>query len=79
MAGDGRPRYNIVAAEIHMPSEQASLPMLGVHNSGLFSNHWLENRLPLEPDWIEQRSDTSELEMRYQKDFMVAICCALRP
>ena len=28
-----------------------------VRNSDLFSNHWLENRLPLEPEWTELRAE----------------------
>jgi hypothetical protein len=28
-----------------------------VRNSDLFSNHWLENRLPLEPEWAQVRAE----------------------
>lgn len=31
--------------------QQASLPIANVRNRGLFSNHWFENRLPLEPEY----------------------------
>lgn len=33
---------------------QMSLPLSLVRNSGFLSNHWLEHRLPLEPEWAEQ-------------------------
>ncbi len=36
-----------------MPNEQMTLPFGPLRNSNLFSNHWLENRLRLEPDWNE--------------------------
>ena len=32
---------------------QLTLPFGPVHNRGLLSNHWLEHRLPLEPEWQE--------------------------
>jgi hypothetical protein len=32
-------------------STQISLRLGAVHNSELFSSHWLKNRLPLEPEW----------------------------
>lgn len=38
-----------------MPREQGSLTFGPVSNSGLFSNHWLDNRLPLEPESTELR------------------------
>ena len=31
-----------------------SLPLSPVRNSDFLSNHWLEHRLPLEPEWAEQ-------------------------
>ncbi|HUT23142.1 MAG TPA: hypothetical protein VM492_02240, partial [Sumerlaeia bacterium] len=37
----------------HPALEQLSLPFGPVHNSNLFSNHWLEHRLPQEPEWRE--------------------------
>ena len=38
-----------------MPAEQGLLPFSPVKNFGLFSNHWLTNRLSLEPEWAELR------------------------
>jgi hypothetical protein len=38
-----------------MPAEQGLLPFSPVKNFGLFSNHWLTNRLALEPEWGELR------------------------
>lgn len=35
-------------------SRQPPLPISHVRNRGLFSNHWFEKRLPLEPEWTEQ-------------------------
>lgn len=34
---------------------QLSLPFSALYNSELLSNHWLLNRLPLEPEWSELR------------------------
>jgi len=36
-------------------ARQQLLPLSHVRNRGLFSNHWFENRLPLEPEWNELR------------------------
>jgi len=36
---------------------QTLLPVTLVRNRGLFSNHWFENRLGLEPEWKELRDD----------------------
>jgi len=36
---------------------QQLLPFSYVRNRGLFSNHWFENRLPLEPEWNELREE----------------------
>jgi hypothetical protein len=38
-------------------SAQLLLEFNAVRNSDLFSNHWLENRLPLEPEWTEARAE----------------------
>jgi len=38
-------------------SRQLLLPIQHVRNRGLFSNHWFENRLSLEPEWRELRGD----------------------
>ncbi len=43
-----------------MPMDQGSLPFGPVKNSGLFSNHWLTNRLALEPEWSELRDSALE-------------------
>ncbi len=34
---------------------QRRLPFGPIYNRELFSNHWLENRLPLEPEWEESK------------------------
>ncbi len=39
---------------------QPSLLFGPVHNAGLFSSHWLENRLELEPEWQETREQARE-------------------
>jgi hypothetical protein len=33
--------------------KQLPLQLGLLHNSELFSNHWLAKRLPLEPEWTE--------------------------
>lgn len=38
-----------------MMARQEFLPFGPVRNVGLFSNHWLVNRLPREPEWSELR------------------------
>ncbi|MDO8303383.1 MAG: hypothetical protein Q7T18_09085 [Sedimentisphaerales bacterium] len=40
---------------------QLNLPFGPLRNNNLFSNHWLENRLPLEPEWTECRSKALHL------------------
>ncbi len=40
------------------PLQTPLLPFGSLHNSDLFSNHWLEHRLPLEPEWTECRRDS---------------------
>jgi hypothetical protein len=40
---------------------QPSLPFGPVHNVGLFSSHWLENRLQLEPEWDGLREQAREV------------------
>lgn len=40
-----------------MPSEQQRLQFGPIRNSEFLSNHWLENRLPLEPEWSQFRKD----------------------
>lgn len=42
-----------------MPGNQLTLQFGPVRNSGFFSNHWLENRLPLEPEWLELRDEAA--------------------
>ncbi|SRR5712692_5554740 len=44
-----------------MPSEQLPLPLGHLRNSGLLSSHWLENRLPLEPEWKELRDEAQHV------------------
>ena len=39
-----------------MPHLARRLPFGPFRNSDLFSNHWLEIRLPLEPEWTEHRN-----------------------
>lgn len=36
-------------------SELGAMPAFPLRNRNLFSNHWLEQRLPLEPEWVERR------------------------
>lgn len=38
-----------------MTAQQLTLPFGPIRNSNLFSNHWLEHRLSLEPEWTECR------------------------
>jgi len=40
---------------------QLTLPLGPVRNSNLFSNHWLENRLPLEPEWRDLHDEAVAL------------------
>jgi hypothetical protein len=40
-----------------MPFEQGTLLFGPIHNNGLFSNHWLGNRLAREPEWQELRGE----------------------
>jgi type I restriction-modification system DNA methylase subunit len=40
-----------------MLTEQISLPLGALRNRALFSGHWLENRLALEPEWAELRNE----------------------
>jgi hypothetical protein len=40
------------------PRTEPPLPFSPIRNSDLFSNHWLEHRLPLEPEWTELRSES---------------------
>lgn len=42
-----------------MPRHQLALPFSPLRNQGLFSNHWLEHRLSLEPEWAELRDDAA--------------------
>ncbi len=39
---------------------QLALPLSPIRNSELFSNHWLNHRLPLEPEWLECRTSAAE-------------------
>jgi type I restriction-modification system DNA methylase subunit len=44
-----------------MPLEQLALPLGALRNRALFSSHWLENRLPLEPEWTELHNEAREV------------------
>lgn len=44
-----------------MPRDQLILPFGPIRNSNLFSNHWLENRLGLEPEWNELREEAQRV------------------
>jgi len=44
-----------------MPAEQLTLPLGALRNRALFSSHWLENRLPLEPEWAELRDEARDV------------------
>jgi Eco57I restriction-modification methylase len=46
---------------------QMILPLSPVHNRDFLSNHWLEHRLPLEPEWHEERSAALDVLQRLQK------------
>jgi hypothetical protein len=39
---------------------QAPLPFSPVRNREFLSNHWLEHRMPLEPEWQEHRTAAIE-------------------
>jgi len=43
--------------EANVTHQQMTLPLGPIRNSHLFSNHWLEHRLPLEPEWSELREE----------------------
>ena len=40
-----------------MARRQMALPLGPIRNNHLLSNHWLEHRLPLEPEWQELRQE----------------------
>ncbi len=44
-----------------MPSQDQILPFSPIQNSNLFSNHWLEHRLKLEPEWQELREQAEKV------------------
>jgi hypothetical protein len=46
------------------PLPQPQLPFSPVHNVGLFSSHWLENRLRDEPEWQELRDQARDILRR---------------
>jgi len=50
-----------------MRDRQQTLPFGPIRNNNLFSNHWLEHRLILEPEWEEFRSQAIELIDRLAK------------
>lgn len=45
-------------------NDQLELAFGPVLNSELFSNYWLERRLPLEPDWLENLGDVERVSER---------------
>ena len=44
-----------------MPVEQLTLPLGALRNRALFSGHWLEHRLTLEPEWTELHDEAREV------------------
>jgi len=42
------------------PLDAPQLPFGLLRNNDLFSNHWLEYRLPLEPEWTELRAESDQ-------------------
>lgn len=44
-----------------MPNKQLFLPLSALRNRDLLSSHWLENRLPLEPEWEELYEQAREI------------------
>ena len=44
-----------------MRRKQMTLPIGPIRNNNLFSNHWLENRLCLEPEWEEVRQEAESI------------------
>ena len=44
-----------------MASQQPSLFTPPVRNVGLFSSHWLEHRLQLEPEWQDLREEATKV------------------
>jgi hypothetical protein len=44
-----------------MPGRQLSLPFGPIRNRNLLSNHWLEHRLCLEPEWADLRGTAEDL------------------
>jgi len=49
-----------------MPSNQPLLPFGPIRNSELFSNHWLQHRLHLEPEYTELRDQASAILRRLE-------------
>ena len=49
-----------------MPAEEAqlTLPFGPMYNRDLLSNHWLEHRLPLEPEWNELQERANHFAQR---------------
>lgn len=43
-----------------MSTQQLLLPLSALRNRDLLSNHWLENRLSLEPEWVELRAKAKD-------------------
>jgi hypothetical protein len=45
-------------ARRNLPQTTPLLPFGALRNSDLLSNHWLEHRLPLEPEWTDLRAES---------------------
>ena len=60
LAGLRRSSHN-GSRESMMAREQLNLPFGPLHNRNLFSNHWLENRLSLEPEWDSLRAKAKDV------------------
>jgi hypothetical protein len=52
-------------ARVIVPDErQMILPLSSLRNSNFLSNHWLEHRLPLEPEWQEHQAAANDALQR---------------
>ena len=47
--------------------QQRAIPFGPLQNNELFSSHWLEHRLPLEPEWAERRDEAGLVFERLRK------------
>jgi hypothetical protein len=54
------------ALKVIVPSDkQLLLPLGPLRNREFLSNHWLEHRLPLEPEWKEARERASKAAQEF--------------